>query len=469
MAFLDIARGAAKGFAEAAGNQDAANDLQKQQDDAKAAKAQKLKMQIAPLSLAAHGIQAQLAPLIDPATGKPRAGQEDRFNDLQDQLSDIIQKQRMILHPPPREDPHGLGYLIHTATDKAHITKHAVQTARAAQSAKVNAYYDQNRAAGAQGAATATQAVVPGQLSPTEERQAALVKAGIEPKAVDKPVLKQYKLADGTVAWLDASHPENLPAGASALEPGAAKTAPTVKPLESGGVPYGVEADGKTYLASQMTDPATPQNVKDTWKTIQDAKAAKQAEEDKKEADRDKRFLETQAAIAGRMGQSEAFQAQMADYREGLGVYKGLDAQARKTQELADTYSAQYAQPGNHSATDTALLTDYTSVLAAGGRKTQAEINLARNIGNFKLNWEQRLKKLRTGELPDELRKMYLDYISSAAKTQRDDADKAKPDLPQVGRGFEGPKTKSLKGGGDDIDAIVNALSKGQNASATQP
>lgn len=258
----------------------------------------------------------------------------------------------------------------------------------------------------------------PSELSTADQAKAARIKAGLEPNADTT-----YKT-------------DNAPA----------KPVQEPKPLESGGVLYGVSdpSTGKQYLASQMNDPNTPQNIKEIWKTVQGAQAQKKQEADKKEEDRDKRFLESQANIASRMGRTEEWQAKMADYREQLAEYKPLSTQAEKTQELADTYAAQYQQPGNHSATDTALLTDYTSVLAQGGRKTQAEIALARNIGNFELNTEQKIKKFTTGELPEELRKMYLDYIQSAAKTQRDDANKIKPEPPSVSVP-EGPKTKALK------------------------
>jgi len=340
-------------------------------------------------------------------------------------------------------------------TDRLHITNHdqRLRDLQAKQAAGVT--QDQATAQGVAGQDTNPYRVQAGQMagagfSPQDIDAAQRVKAGITPKDTTETerFVTQYR----------QDHP-----GATQEDALKAYTADTTKepakpaaPLESGGVMYGVRgSDGKEYYASQMNDPSTPDEVKQIYSTVKKAQADKQAEADKKEAETNERFLKSQENIANRLGQSEAFQARMADFREQDGVYKGLDTQARKTQELADTYNAQYAQPGNKSATDTALLTDYTSVLAAGGRKTQAEIALARNIGNFELNSAQKWKKLTTGELPDELRKMYLDYITSAAKTQRVDADQVKPDLPEVAVP-QGPKTKALKS--QQSDPVTNFL-----------
>ena len=174
MGFGGVALGALKGFDQAVGASGGAQDVQKVQDQKAQEKQQKLQMQLAPLHLASVALQSQLAPLIDPSTGKPRAGSEDRYNSLHDQLADVIGKQRVLLNPPPKEDPHGLGYLIHAATDKAHITNHAVQQARDAQQKKVADYQKQ----GQDEVATTMQGVVPGQLSPQEEQKAARIQGG---------------------------------------------------------------------------------------------------------------------------------------------------------------------------------------------------------------------------------------------------------------------------------------------------
>jgi hypothetical protein len=170
--------GLLKGFDRAVGANESANDVQAKQDQAKADKANKVQMQLAPLHLASVALQSQLAPLIDPETGKPRPGQEARYNEVHDQLADVIGKQRVLLNPPPKEDPHGLGYLIHAATDKAHITNHAVQQAKDAQAKKVADYKKQ----GQDEVTETVQGVQPSFLTTSEMAQRERIKAGLEAK-----------------------------------------------------------------------------------------------------------------------------------------------------------------------------------------------------------------------------------------------------------------------------------------------
>ena len=181
MPLQDIAAKVVRGFAGAAGNQQAEQDVegfqQKREDD----KANKIRMQIAPLALAAQGIQSQLPALIDPATGKPRPESQARYDELHDQLSDIIHKQRMILLPPPKEDPHGLGHLMHTATDKLHITRNAVAQAKAANQKKIGDY---NKESDAQVKET-MQGVVP-EANPYQQERRNLEGAGFSSEDVQK-------------------------------------------------------------------------------------------------------------------------------------------------------------------------------------------------------------------------------------------------------------------------------------------
>ena len=184
--FLNAVRGGVAGLEEASGNQQGAQRLEGQIDQAKQEKANKVRMQIAPLALAAKGIESQLPALLDPATGKPRPESQARFDELHDQLSDIIHKQRMILLPPPKEDPHGLGHLAHTVTDKLHITNNAVAQAKAANQKKIADY---NKESDAQVKET-MQGVVPSPLTLQERQQSgkardSLPKAGIDAKGLE--------------------------------------------------------------------------------------------------------------------------------------------------------------------------------------------------------------------------------------------------------------------------------------------
>lgn len=435
--FAGIVRGALAGLNDAAGNTQTAQALQAKNQQEQQARQAQLRAQILPHALAIKGLQMKLQAL-DPQKDA------DQYAAITHDIARNLAEVRGIIYPD--KDPKG-NFFERGITDKLHLSslKQREQQLKAKQA---------KGAAQDEGSASAiAQGTVPYTQQPDFLKAQSLEKQRI---AAEPPEYKNFRLSDGSTATIDVRH-QAIPVGAVMVgtSEGSLKVeAPKV--LEASGTPYGItDPDtGKTFYASQMKDPNTPQNIRDTWSTVQSGIKAKQDEQDKKDEDRDKRFLETQAAIADRMGRSEEWQATMADYRERLGNYKTLDANANKTQTLADTYEAQYQDPNtNKSAVDTALLTDYTSVLAQGGRKTQAEIALARQIGSFKLNMEQRGEKFVTGELPKELRKMYLDYIKSAAKTQREDADKLRPDPPTV-TVPEGPKTKKLKESRDPLGVL---------------
>ena len=355
-----------------------------------------------------------------------------KLADLQRNLQDI----RLLYHPDHRPD--AVSRFGHLITDRLGITN-PQQRIRAVAAKRAADIAEDEREAQNLAAATPQplnkfvqlkREMETAGFSPEDIATALRGSAGLVPKDATEQerFVTQYKIDHKGATDEDA-----LKVYARAT---AKPTAPKgMKALEQGGVAFGVENQdtGQQYLASQLgPNGDAPPEAKQIWSTIQKVLADKQTAQDKKQQEEDERQLRGLAAIAERMGRSEEFQEQMAGFREQLGEYKTLDQQARKTQTLVDTYTAQYAQPGNKSAVDTALLTDYTSVLAQGGRKTQAEINLARSIGSFQLNWEERLKKAATGELPDELRKLYLDYLTAAAKAQRADANAAKPEMPQL-------------------------------------
>ena len=203
--------------------------------------------------------------------------------------------------------------------------------------------------------------------------------------------------------------------------------------------------------------PDAPPDVQRMNETYNAVEKTKQDEKDKKEQEADARQLRTLKAISDRQGRSEEFQAIMRQYGEELGVYKTMDTQARNADERATLYQNLYSQPGNKSAADTALVTDYTGILAKGGRKTTAEIQLALKVGSFGLNMEQMYQKAASGELPDELRQLYLNYLKASAVSEREAADKAKPEIPQVGGGAaspsggKGPAPKTSPGGDDEL------------------
>jgi hypothetical protein len=203
--------------------------------------------------------------------------------------------------------------------------------------------------------------------------------------------------------------------------------------IQGGVLVGGTDEHGRTFTNKQIQSGEAGGELKsmsdDFQKGEKDKTDAAEKKQQQHDAELEKRQERAEAAMAARQNKSEGFQESMLGKREQEDAYKKIDEQADNAKTLVDSYKQQYALPGNKSATDTALIADYTSVLAKGGRKTQAELQMAREIGNFKLNAEQRMKKLYSGELPDELRKMYLDYMDAAAKSERQSADEIKPDL----------------------------------------
>ena len=203
--------------------------------------------------------------------------------------------------------------------------------------------------------------------------------------------------------------------------------------IQGGIVLGGTDEHGRSFSLQDILAGNGGKDLQSQAQAYQKGEADKQAAADKKVKEAEDRQSQRESATNARQERSENFQQQMLGLREQEDAYKKLDETANQSQSLYDTYKAQYAQPGNHAATDTALIADYTTVLAKGGRKTQAELQMAREIGNFKLNAEQRLKKMYTGELPDKLRNMYLNYMKSTAQTEREEANKVKPNLSGIG------------------------------------
>ena len=144
MAWQDIAAKAVRGFSDAAGNSTAADDVGEWQDQRQQKRADQIKETLAPLVQASQAAQTRLALFADPNDPtKAVAGKEAEYGAAHDQLADIIGKMRTILHPPPADDPHGLSYLAHRATDKLHITRDLAERARDKQTGKVEKYNDQ--------------------------------------------------------------------------------------------------------------------------------------------------------------------------------------------------------------------------------------------------------------------------------------------------------------------------------------
>ncbi len=419
------------------------------------------KFKLAPLSQALTADQTRLALYADPNDpSKAVAGKEKEYQQTLDNMTATIGQMRGILG----EKQPGANPLEAAAGDvlaKLHITNHLkshVAQVRAENAAKYEAQNKTMAGEYAQGVPPQN----PADLTPAEAHEAARIKGGLDPQAEKTPDMKPYKLPNGQRVYLDAKG--TIPPGAEPILPGDEKAPKGLKALEQGGVAYGVENQdtGQQYLPSQLSaNGDAPPEAKQIWKTIKDAQAAKQAEEDKKEDDRAERQAKTIAAGFERMGMSQQFQEDMAQYRSDLTTYRTLNTQANQSEENEAALKNQYAQPGNKSAADNELQNFYTTVVQKGGRKTAAELNLTLKIGSFGMNIQQMADKAASGELPDPLRKMLLDGMEAVSKEQRTMADQTKPELPQIAAP-QGPTTKknrdAQKGGKSLADRLNDAL-----------
>lgn len=448
MGTASVARGIIGGIAGAAGDPQTQQEMVTANQQAAQQKQNELKAKVAPLALGIKNLQTG----IQSAYGQYQQAHPDwqgdfdqwktgpgaqQFGQFADQTQHAVHSMREILHPDWTPGP--TEWLKTHLTDRAHITNADHRAEDRANDQAWNQYDEK------QFTQTAQNNVKPNPLSPQEQTQAAKIKAGLTPKDTTEQerFVTDYMRRNPTAKAEDALkvYRDSTTGGAAAgkmQEP---------EPLEKGGVLYGVKdpITGKQYLPTDMDKPDTPQNVKEIWKTVSGAQDAKKAEAEEKEERREREHLQTIGAMFGRMGRSEEFQAQMVGYREGYQEYKKQADVANASEDMVKNYTAQYADPKtDKSAADAALVADFTGILARGGRKNIAEQKLAREIGSFSLNAQQWWKKKTTGELPPELRNLYLDYMKSAAKTQREDAENLKPDPPQI-LSPQGPKTKQLK------------------------
>ncbi len=410
--------------------------------------------QLAPLQLALKADHDRLALYADPDNpSKAVAGKEKEYEETLNNMVQTIGQMRTLMgQKAPGANPNPIESAGAHFLDKFHITRDLASRLQARQSKKVAGYYAQNQAEAGQYA----QGTEPTDL---QLKLAEAQRMGATPDQIEEikreaftpllakevPDLKNFRsTSTGEVRLFDSKKP--IPPGWVLAPTGASADAPEVKALESGGVTFALQhtPTGQTYFPSQMNDPATPQSVKETWKTIQAAQKAKQDAADKKEREAEERQEKSLEAIAARMGQSEQFQEQMASYRSQLGEWKTLDQQARDAETNYQMQSAQAKLPGNHSAFDLALIADYTRVLAKGGRMTQTELGWAQKVGSLGLSLDKMASMAATGQLPDSMRQLYLNYLSARSASMRAEADAAKPDMPTVG-GPEGPQTKKLR------------------------
>lgn len=207
---------------------------------------------------ASHNIQKHVALLLNPDTMQPMPGKEAQVAQLRGEMNRINEHLTKFSDPNfnpqtgmVNEDP------IHKLTDKLHLTKPPAQNVTAAQQMQDLKGIQQKYAE------------EPPLLNPEEQRKEARIKGKLEPGAsgTGRPVLKPYKLADGTTAYLDASDRDNLPEGAEPILPGHASIKERIVPdptSSTGFASEGYDSEGKQVYRVQNVVPPRSAMARET-------------------------------------------------------------------------------------------------------------------------------------------------------------------------------------------------------------
>ena len=302
MAFADVAAKVVEGFAGAAGNTDAQNEVSQWQQKRHA---DQLQLAITPLQESLRADQTRLALYANPDDPtKPLVGKEAEYNATHDRMAQTIGQMRQLYGQKPSVNP--VEAALGNVADKLHITNHLknhVAQARKDADAKYQGQTQQMASATATGA-------LPFAQTPAGQAQAAKTQGDIavaNARAKDVPNYKNIKGPNGETATINVKK-DAIPAGWTLAGTSTATVKqPEVK--EAGGVPYAINDPntGKQYTPSQMNDPDTPQGAKDMWSAIQKAQIAKQDEADRK-----------QKELWDRLAHTEEFQQRMAALREDI-------------------------------------------------------------------------------------------------------------------------------------------------------
>lgn len=408
--FAGVVRGALAGLNESAGNTDTAAALRLKNQQQQQGQMDELRAKIMPHQFAIKGLQTRLQGL-DPQKDA------EQYAAITHDIARNLAEVRQYIHPD--ENSKG-NFFERGITDKLHLTS-------------LKSRQDKEKAAQTKGAAE-------------DESGAQALAQGTVPYTQDPKFLESKALETQRAGAAEALEDKRL-AGQKALEQMRLdqKVPKGLKILGSESSPYGVQNQdtGQQYLPSQLGEKGdAPPEAKQIWKTLQEAKQAKIDEDNRKEDERNERQAKTIAAGFERMGRTQEFQENMAQYRADLTTYRGLDKDARNSEETVKALDEQYKQPGNKAVADNELQNFYTSVVQKGGRKTAAELALTLKVGSLGMNLETMAKKAASGELPDDLRKQLLSGMKAVADEQRAMADQTKPELPQI---TGGNKTKALK------------------------
>jgi hypothetical protein len=316
MGVLSVLRGVTKGVAEASGNQDAANDITQQQNQARQAQANQLKMQIAPIQQAIAADRQKLTGFMDQQGNVIPEHQKD-YDATVKSIGDMMGRLRSTLgQRQPGDDPNHLESTIAELTDKLHITRDLAHRLKTGQQQKRQAWGDQNQQM-AQDTAAGT---LPFAMTPQGQENAAKTQGALTVEA-------QRAQDERDLAQVRADNKPEKPDG----------------PLEKDGVFYGAQVGGKEYLAPELDDPngTAPPAAKQIWATIQAAQQGKQARQDAKDQAIQDRFNRSQERIA----------AQFAQTQTNLGSWSVVEGENGETQLLnSKTGEIRDAPAGLHKS-----------------------------------------------------------------------------------------------------------------------
>lgn len=489
MAFQDVAAQLVGGFANAAGNPQAAGEITDFQQRRQQEALQQRQEAIAPLTQALQAERTRLALYADPNDPtKAVAGHEAQYTAAHDAVADIIGKMRNILHPPPANDPHGLGYLGARALDKLHITRDLAGHMRDQQAQRVQGYNNQT-----QGMVNATvEATPPSFLTPEQQAQAARIKAGIDPRAVaPKPQARdsiqkaQWDAEARKLGYKGYDDPNMTGEDVEKIQ--AALRAP-IRPSQ---------AALATYLRARYGDNPTAAQIEEGTRAHQALMAGLKVGEHQQivfddfgnphvvNLHSESRTEYPGAAPAApssttpskapatpsapKSGGTSAPKPRASSSGGGLGFTKGNPivksdaAQYTKVAEDANNKkeafeSARKALAGTPTASsDQELIYSWVRANVQGaGRMTQAEFRQAASIGSLPERAQIAWEKLKSGKLPPEMESMLLADIQRSYETSQAEADDLRKRLAPP----QGPKTKELRNqqGGTDVDKFLKSF-----------
>ena len=265
------------GIAEAAGNQQAHDDLQNQIERSRQSQDQARELQIAPLRQALRADQTRLAIYANPDDpSKPLQGKENEYKQTLDRMTQTIgQMRRLYGQKPQGANPieSGAGNML----DALHITNHLKNHVAQVRADNAKKYAGQTAT---MAGAYATGAM-PFEQTPEGQKAAAA-------QALEK------QRSDAALALEHARSEDKTP-----------KIPKGFKAMEQGGMALGVEDQdtGKQYLPDQLGPQGdAPPQAKQIWATIQAIQAGKEARLDQKDKEAQERINQSQERLAHALG-----------------------------------------------------------------------------------------------------------------------------------------------------------------------